>query len=207
MITIYNTLTGTKEEFKPIKKGAVGIYNCGPTVYDTSHIGNFRSMVMYDIIRRVFEYESYFVTQVMNITDVDDKTIRRSQREKKSLAEVTRHYETIFLTELQSLNILTPHRILRATDHIKEMIEMISVLLEKGIAIKCNDYTTLAYKVDMLLADPDRLLRMHRQALAWAKPGAAELIAQTLLDEDLPSQRAVELGKIPNQWWHGWLKW
>ena len=80
-------------------------------------------------------------------------------------------------------------------------------LLEKGIAIKCNDYTTLAYKVDMLLADPDRLLRMHRQALAWAKPGAAELIAQTLLDEDLPSQRAVELGKIPNQWWHGWLKW
>ena len=80
-------------------------------------------------------------------------------------------------------------------------------LLEKGIAIKCNDYTTLAYKVDQLLGDQDRLARMRHQALSCARPGAAEFIARTLLDEDLPSQLPVELGKTPTQWWHRWLKW
>ena len=77
-IHIYNTLSGKKEEFKPIKKGEVGMYHCGPTVYDTAHIGNLRTFVMNDIIRRVFEYENYHVTQVMNITDVDDKIIKNS---------------------------------------------------------------------------------------------------------------------------------
>src|SRR5882724_2304353 len=133
-IFIHNTLSGVKEEFEPLKKGAVGIYNCGPTVYDSVHIGNLRTFLMYDIIRRVFEYNGYFVTQVMNSTDVDDKTIKRSREEKKTLQEITRHYETLFIADLHSLNILTPHRFLRATEHVKEMIEMISILLEKGIA-------------------------------------------------------------------------
>jgi cysteinyl-tRNA synthetase len=138
-IYIYNSLTQKKDEFKPIKKGHVGIYNCGPTVYDTAHIGNFRSFIMYDIVRRVFEYEGYLVTQVMNSTDVDDKTIKRSHDEHKSLLELTRHYETLFLAELHSLNILTPHRFLRATEHVKEMIDMISILLEKGVAYPTRD--------------------------------------------------------------------
>jgi cysteinyl-tRNA synthetase len=138
-IKIYNTLTEKKEEFIPLKAGQVGIYNCGPTVYDTAHIGNFRTFVLDDCIRRVFEYEKYLVTQVMNTTDVDDKTIKRSRDEKKTLLEITRHYETVFLDELHSLNILTPHRFLRATEHIKEMIEMISTLLEKGIAYSSRD--------------------------------------------------------------------
>jgi cysteinyl-tRNA synthetase len=94
---------------------------------------------MDDIIRRVFEYNGYIVDQVMNTTDVDDKTIKKSREEKKSLMEVTRHYETLFIGDLHSLNILTPHRILRATEHIKEMIEMISDLLEKGIAYPSKD--------------------------------------------------------------------
>jgi cysteinyl-tRNA synthetase len=138
-IKIHNTLTEQKDEFIPIKKGQVGIYNCGPTVYDRAHIGNFRTFVLDDIIRRVFESEGYIVTQVMNSTDVDDKTIKKSQEEKKSLLELTRHYETIFLGELHSLNILTPHRFLRATEHIKEMVEMIANLLEKGIAYPTRD--------------------------------------------------------------------
>lgn len=138
-IHIYNTLSQKKEEFVPIKKGQVGIYNCGPTVYDTAHIGNFRTMVLYDIIRRVFEYDGYLVTQVMNSTDIDDKTIKHSQAQGRTILEHTRHYETLFLAELHSLNILTPHRFLRATEHIKEMIEMISILLEKGIAYPTRD--------------------------------------------------------------------
>ena len=138
-IYLYNTLTGKKEEFKPIKNKTVGIYNCGPTVYDSVHIGNIRTFTMYDIVRRVFEYEDYHVTQVMNITDVDDKTIKRSREENKSLEEFTRFYENIFMKDIQKMNILPPHRLLRATEHIKEMIEMISILLEKGIAYPTRD--------------------------------------------------------------------
>lgn len=138
-IHLYNTLTQTKEEFSPIKAGQVGIYSCGPTVYNTAHIGNFRTFVMSDILRRVFEYEGLKVTHVMNTTDVDDKTIQKSKEEGKSLTEVTRHYEAIFLQELHLLNVLTPHHFLRATEHIAEMIEMISTLLEKEIAYSTKD--------------------------------------------------------------------
>ncbi len=138
-IYLYNTLSNKKEEFVPLQKEKLGIYNCGPTVYDNVHVGNLRTFVMYDIIRRVFEYNGYFVTQVMNITDVDDKTIKKSKEKKISLSQLTRPYETHFLADLHSLNILTPHRLLRATDHIKEMIEMISMLLEKGIAYPTRD--------------------------------------------------------------------
>ena len=138
-IHLHNTLTSKKEEFKALIEGKVGIYNCGPTVYDTVHIGNLRTFVMYDILRRVFEYNKYFVTQVMNITDIDDKTIKRSREKKISLEKLTRHYETLFLADLHSMNILTPHKLLRATDHIEEMIKIISVLLEKGIAYTTKD--------------------------------------------------------------------
>lgn len=138
-IYLYNTLSGKKEEFKPLQKGKVGIYNCGPTVYDTVHIGNLRTFVLYDILRRVFEYNEYFVTQVMNITDVDDKTIKRSHEQGKSLSEFTRHYESLFIADIHSLNILTPHKLLSARDHIKDMIEMISVLLEKDMAYQSRD--------------------------------------------------------------------
>jgi cysteinyl-tRNA synthetase len=138
-IFLYNTLSGKKEEFKPLEKGKVGIYNCGPTVYDTVHIGNLRTNILYDIIRRVFEYNNYFVTQVMNITDVDDKTIRKSKEKNISLEELTRHYQTLFLSNIHSLNILTPHKLLSARDHVDHMIEMISILLEKDFAYQSKD--------------------------------------------------------------------
>ncbi len=139
LIQIHNTLSGQKEGFKPLEENKVGIYSCGPTVYDTAHIGNLRTYVSNDLIRRIFEYNGYFVKHVMNITDIDDKTIQKSQEKKISLEELTRHYETLFIADLHSLNILTPNRVLRATDHIKEMIEMISILLEKGIAYQTKD--------------------------------------------------------------------
>ncbi len=138
-IQLYNSLSRTKEEFAPIKKGQVGIYGCGPTVYDTAHIGNFRAYTAMDIVRRVLQYEGYEVTFVMNSTDIDDKTLKRSQRDGIPLSELTRHYETIFLGDLHSMNIRTPEKFLRATDHIKEMIDMISTLLEKGIAYSTKD--------------------------------------------------------------------
>ncbi len=138
-IKLYNTLTSQKEDFKPLIDGKVGIYTCGPTVYDTVHIGNLRSFLMSDMIRRVFEFNNFFVTQVMNITDVDDKTIRKSKENNTTLEQLTRHYENAFINDIHSLNILTPNKLLRATEYIKEMIDMISVLLEKGVAYQSKD--------------------------------------------------------------------
>lgn len=138
-IKIHNTLSGTKEDFKPLKKGSVTMYNCGPTVYDHAHIGNFRTFIMSDIIRRVFEYEGYKVKQAMNITDVDDKTIRRSREENVSLAALTEKYEKLFWDDMESLSILKPHKILGARENVGEMIKMIAVLLKKGVAYQATD--------------------------------------------------------------------
>lgn len=138
-IKLYNTLTGQKEEFVPLVKDKVGVYSCGPTVYDNAHIGNLRTFLLSDIIRRVFEYNKYSVTQIMNITDIDDKTIKKSKEQNKSLEQLTRHYENVFISDIHSLNILTPHKLLRATENIEEMINMISVLIEKGIAYLTKD--------------------------------------------------------------------
>jgi cysteinyl-tRNA synthetase len=138
-IKIHNTLSGKKEVFKPIKKGHLTMYHCGPTVYDTAHIGNFRTFISNDIIRRVFEYNEYKVDQVMNITDVDDKTINRSSAEKIPLSTLTKKYEEIFLQDIEKLNIKRPNKIPKATECIQDMIEMISNLLEKGIAYKTKD--------------------------------------------------------------------
>jgi cysteinyl-tRNA synthetase len=138
-IKIYNSLTRNKDAFKPIKNGEVSMYHCGPTVYDTAHIGNFRTFIFNDILRRVFEYNGYKVKQVMNITDVDDKTIKRSSDEGLKLAELTKKYEDIFIEELDSLNIKRPSFMPRARESVKEMIDMINTLLEKGFAYKASD--------------------------------------------------------------------
>lgn len=138
-IELFNTLGHKKETFEPRKDKYVSMYHCGPTVYNTPHIGNYRTFVLADILRRVFEFNGYNVDQVMNITDVDDKTIRGSRAENLPLKVFTEKYEKLFLEELKSLNILTPKHITRATDYIQSMIEMIEILLNKGIAYVAND--------------------------------------------------------------------
>jgi len=139
MLKLFNTLTRKKETFKPIKKGEVGMYSCGPTVYNYAHIGNLRNYVFNDILKRVLLYNKFKVLQVMNITDVDDKTIKKSKEESKSLKEITRKYEDGFLRDLKELNILMPEIKPRATEHIKEMVELTKKLLEKGYAYKADD--------------------------------------------------------------------
>lgn len=138
-IYINDTLSKEKKLFIPVKPGEVSIYNCGPTVYDYAHIGNFRTFITADLLRRVFEYNDLKVNQVMNITDVDDKTIKRSQSNGTSLETLTRQYEDLFFKDLESLNILHPTKTPRATDNIKEMISLIEKLLEKGVAYKSTD--------------------------------------------------------------------
>ena len=96
-LKLYNTLTRKKEIFKPIKKGQVGIYSCGLTVYNFGHIGNYRAFVASDILRRYLEYSGYKVKKIVNITDVDDKTIKNSIKEGKSLKEYTKNMKMLFL--------------------------------------------------------------------------------------------------------------
>ncbi|MEM3877507.1 MAG: class I tRNA ligase family protein, partial [Candidatus Woesearchaeota archaeon] len=128
MLRFYNDLTKRKEEFVPIHPGQVGIYSCGPTVYNYAHIGNLRSFVFVDLLKRFLKYEGYSVKHVMNITDVDDKTIKGSQQEGVPLKEFTLKYEKAFLEDLKALNIQIPDVMPRATEHIKEMTELIRKL-------------------------------------------------------------------------------
>src|SRR3989338_4297258 len=107
-IILFNTLTRKKEIFKPIKAGEAGFYSCGPTVYDYAHIGNLRTDVFNDILKRVLMLNGYKVKHVMNITDIDDKIIKRMHEEKLSLKEFTKKYEDIFFDDLKSLNIIPP---------------------------------------------------------------------------------------------------
>lgn len=138
-ISIHNSLTRHKDKFVPLTDGVVLMYQCGPTVYDTPHIGNYRTFVMDDIVRRVFEYNGYKVNQVMNVTDVDDKTIRRSKEEGVSLSDLTVKYENLFLSGLDALNILRPSHLTRATDYIEDMIALVQTLLDKGVAYPAAD--------------------------------------------------------------------
>ena len=121
-LKIHNTLSGKKETFRPINPPEVGLYQCGPTVYNVAHIGNLRTYITNDILRRALEYNGFKVNQVMNITDVDDKTIRRSREEKMSLKELASKYEKIFLSDIEHLNILRPSSILRATENINNIV-------------------------------------------------------------------------------------
>jgi cysteinyl-tRNA synthetase len=135
----YNTLNRKKEEFKPLIKGEVGLYTCGPTVYDFAHIGNLRAFLFEDLLRRYLEFAGLKVLHIMNITDIDDKTIRRSQKEDRSLEDFTDEYTKAFFDDLKTLNIVPAHHYPRATEFIPQMIEVIQTLEAKGYTYTADD--------------------------------------------------------------------
>ena len=134
MIQFFNTFSGKLEEFKPLRKGEVTVYTCGPTVYDYAHIGNFRTFVFEDLLRRFLEYKGYKVKHVMNITDVDDKTIAGAKREGRTLSDFTKTYTEAFNEDLKMLHILKPTAQPEATKEIPVMIKLIESLIKKEIA-------------------------------------------------------------------------
>jgi cysteinyl-tRNA synthetase len=148
-IKLFNTLTRKKEEFKPLKKGEVGMYSCGPTVYWYQHIGNLRTYVFSDILRRVLEFNGYKVKQVINVTDVghltsdedegEDKMEKAASKEGKSAKEIADFYFKIFREDFKKLNILEPWKWPRASEHIKEQVELIKKLEKKGFTYKTSD--------------------------------------------------------------------
>ncbi|MDP3148817.1 MAG: cysteine--tRNA ligase [Ignavibacteria bacterium] len=134
MLKLYNTLTNKKEEFIPLVSNEVKMYVCGPTVYDYFHIGNARSFIMADVIRRYLEYKGFNVTYIMNITDIDDKIIKKAIEGKKEYSVVAETYANAFLEDLKKLNIKPATIYPKATAHIDEIIAMIKSLVEKGFA-------------------------------------------------------------------------
>jgi cysteinyl-tRNA synthetase len=133
-VQIFNSQTRHKETFEPLEQGVVRLYACGPTVYDFPTVGNLRTFLFGDVLCRSLRHKGFEVLQVMNITDVDDKTIARSMREGISLQEYTSRYTEHFLEDLQTLRILPAWKYPRATDHIPQMLQIITTLLEKGHA-------------------------------------------------------------------------
>jgi cysteinyl-tRNA synthetase len=140
-LKLFNTLSRSIQEFAPLDPAQkkTGMYCCGPTVYDFAHIGNWRTFVFGDLVRRYLEFKNFHVTHVMNITDVEDKIIRRVRETKTSLREFTGKFEAAFLEDLKTLGCRLPHQMPRATEHIPEIISLIEKLIQRGVAYRATD--------------------------------------------------------------------
>jgi len=140
-LQLFNTLSRSIQAFTPLDPTGkkVGMYCCGPTVYDFAHIGNWRTFVFADLVRRYLEFQGYAVTHVMNITDVEDKIIKGVRETKTTLREFTGKYEAAFLEDLKTLNCVRPHQMPHATEHIAEIISLIEKLVARGMAYQAAD--------------------------------------------------------------------
>lgn len=144
----YNTLTKQKEKFEPLDSKKVRIYSCGPTVYKDATIGNMRTNIFQDVLRRVLRYNGYKIKHVMNITDVghlvsdgdegEDKMLKSAREEHKTPLEIAEHYTKLFFDDLKALNVETPEVVCKATDHINEMLEYVRELIKKGYAYETS---------------------------------------------------------------------
>ena len=137
-LRVHNTLAGKIEEFVPLRPGKVGMYVCGVTVYDRSHIGHARALVVFDVIYRYLRFLDYDVTFVRNFTDVDDKIIKRAQESGRSATEVSESNIASFNEDMTVLGCAPPQIEPRATEHVAEMIDIIQALIAKGLAYEAN---------------------------------------------------------------------
>ncbi len=139
VLNLYNTKSRSVEVFTPQKEGEVSLYTCGPTVYNYPHIGNYRAYLFADTLKRVLGYNGFRVEHIMNLTDIDDKTIRDSQKEGRTLKEFTEFYTQAFFDDRDALNIIPAREYTKATDYVVEMLTMIETLIEKGFAYTSED--------------------------------------------------------------------
>src|SRR3989338_9744270 len=149
MLTLYNSLTKQKEAFKPLHEHEVGMYLCGPTVYHSVHLGNLRTYLMGDLLKRTLKYNGYHVNHVMNITDVghltddadqgEDKMEKRAQREKRSVWDIAKQYTDDFFVALEALNVQKPETVCKATENIAEMIVLIQNIEKNGYTYQTSD--------------------------------------------------------------------
>lgn len=138
MLVLFNTLTGIKEIFQP-SGDVVGIYTCGPSVYQEAHIGNFRTFIFEDVLVRYLRFKGFKVKRVMNLTDIEDKAITAAGHDKKALIELTQYYSNIFFKDMDSLNLIPADVFPRATENISEMIDIIKKIMKNGYAYRGHD--------------------------------------------------------------------
>ncbi len=165
--TLFNTLSRRLEPFEPLEPGRVRLYTCGPTVYNVAHIGNFRAYLFEDLLRRQLESLGFKVFQVMNLTDVDDKTIRGAREAGGSLDAFTRPFKAAFFEDIRALNIHPAEKYPAATEHIPEMIALIEALFKAGVAYRSGDGS-----VYFSIAKFPAYGKLGRLDLAGLKPGA-----------------------------------
>ena len=139
MLKVYNTLTRKKENFEPIHKGKVNLFVCGPTVYDYSHLGHAKTYTQFDMIVKYLKFRGFQVFYLQNITDIDDKIIRRAQENSENWKELSRRFEKLYKEDMESLGIDSVSKYARATDYIKEIISQVERLIKKGYAYKISD--------------------------------------------------------------------
>ena len=178
-VRLYNTASKQKEILTPLSQDRVHLYTCGPTVYNFAHIGNFRTYVFEDLLRRTLKFFGFSITQVMNLTDVDDKTIKGAILKKISLDDYTQPYKDAFFEDLRTLNIEQAEHYPAATDYIPEMIRMIEILLAKGIAYRGGDGSI--YYAIAKFPRYGCLSHLHLEDL---QAGASERIATDEYDKD-----------------------
>ncbi|MBW5398314.1 cysteine--tRNA ligase [Brachyspira pilosicoli] len=178
MIKFYNSLTRQKEEFKPMNEKEVGMYSCGPTVYNYAHIGNFRAYIFSDLVRRVLEDYGYNVKLVMNLTDVDDKTIRNSKENHISLSEYTKKYKEAFFEDIKTLRIKPATVNPSATEHIKEMIDIIKLLEKNGHTYEADG--SIYFKISTF-PEYGELANLDKQEL---KEGASGRVSSDEYDKE-----------------------
>ena len=197
MLKFYNTLSRKKEYFKPIKKNTVKIYTCGPTVYDYAHIGNLSSYLFIDLLKRYLKYSGYKVIDVMNITDVDDKTVKASQENNQSLKQYTSFFIDELLEDFQKLNILQPKYLCKATEHIDQMIGLIQKLIDKGFAYKSDD-GSVYYKISKF-KDYGKFAGIKKEELKKGGSGrisSDEYKKQDVADFVLWKKRDIQDGEV-----------
>ena len=184
---LYDTLTGEKREFIPLHEGRVGIYVCGPTTYDYAHIGHARPAIIFDMLRRFFEYRGYDVILISNITDIDDKIIKRANEMGEDPIEMAHYYAREYLKDMDTLRVRRPNIIPKATRHIEEIINLIKILEDKGYAYesggdvyfsveKFKDYGKLSHRKlkDMLAGARVEISEKKRNPLDFALWKAAK---------------------------------
>jgi cysteinyl-tRNA synthetase len=213
-LRLFNTLTRSVEEFAPIGVGTrnVGMYCCGPTVYDFAHIGNWRTFVFGDLVRRYLEFKGFTVQQVMNITDIDDKIIKRVRETRTPLAEFTGKYENAFLEDLKNLNCRVPHQTPRATEHIPEMIGLIEKLIARGIAYKVPD-GSVYFSIEKYRANGHeygQLVKLNFEEMrAGARVESDDYAKEAIADFALWKARVPDDGEVfwPSPWGEGRPGW
>ncbi|MCL5410354.1 MAG: cysteine--tRNA ligase, partial [Patescibacteria group bacterium] len=160
---LFNTLSRKKENFRPIADKKVGLYTCGPTVYDSAHIGNLRTYIFEDLLKRALILDGFSIKHVMNITDIDDKTIKKSSAKKEDFERIIKKYEKLFFEDLNSLNIIKPDVVTRATEYVDKMVGFIQGLLDKGCAYKASD-GSVYFSIDKF-ADYGKLSKLDKTGI------------------------------------------